>query len=133
VLTPKGARRRPSPTIFEEIETMDIRQIDDEYSVSGQITVDELDQIKALGFKSIVCHRPDGESGDQTPFEEIEARAKELGLQITHVPVGPMGVTEEAVQGMVDALDEFERPMLGYCRSGARSTAIYQKTHHIRT
>ncbi|MBB3590210.1 uncharacterized protein (TIGR01244 family) [Rhizobium sp. BK529] len=111
---------------------MDIRQIDDEYSVSGQITVDELDQIKALGFKSIVCHRPDGESPDQTPFAVIEARAKELGLQISHVPVGPMGVTEEAVQGMVDALDEFDRPMLGYCRSGARSTAIYQKTHHIR-
>ena len=111
---------------------MDIRQIDDEYSVSGQITVDELDQIKALGFKSIVCHRPDGESPDQTPFAVIEARAKEIGLQITHVPVGPMGVTEEAVQGMVDALDEFPRPMLGYCRSGARSTAIYQKTHHIR-
>ncbi|MGV1756155.1 TIGR01244 family sulfur transferase [Rhizobium sp. A22-96] len=111
---------------------MDIRPIDDEYSVSGQITVEDLDQIKALGFKSLVCHRPDGESLDQTPFGAIEARAKELGLEITHVPVGPMGVTEEAVQGMVDALDEFPRPMLGYCRSGARSTAIYQKTHHIR-
>ena len=111
---------------------MDIRQIDDEYSVSGQISVEDLDQIKALGFKSIVCHRPDGESPDQTPFAVIEARAKEIGLDITHVPVGPMGVTEEAVQDMVDALDEFERPMLGYCRSGARSTAIYQKTHHIR-
>ncbi|NEI71276.1 TIGR01244 family phosphatase [Rhizobium lusitanum] len=111
---------------------MDIRPIDDEYSVSGQITVEDLDQIKAMGFKSIVCHRPDHESPDQTPFSVIEARAKELGLEITHVPVGPMGVTEEAVQGMVDALDEFPRPMLGYCRSGARSTAIYQKTHHIR-
>ncbi len=111
---------------------MDIRPIDDEYSVSGQIALEDLDQIKALGFKSIVCHRPDGESPDQTPFGVIEARAKELGLEITHVPVGPMGVTEEAVQGMVDALDEFPRPMLGYCRSGARSTAIYQKTHHIR-
>ncbi|MFS8045630.1 TIGR01244 family sulfur transferase [Rhizobium sp. BR 314] len=111
---------------------MDIRPIDDEYSVSGQISVDDLDQIKAMGFKSIVCHRPDGESPDQTPFDVIEARAKELGLEIAHVPVGPMGVTEEAVQGMVDALDEFPRPMLGYCRSGARSTAIYQKTHHIR-
>ncbi len=111
---------------------MDIRPIDDEYSVSGQISVEDLDQIKALGFKSIVCHRPDHESPDQTPFAVIEVRAKELGLEITHVPVGPMGVTEEAVRGMVDALDEFPRPMLGYCRSGARSTAIYQKTHHIR-
>ncbi|AYG59625.1 TIGR01244 family sulfur transferase [Rhizobium jaguaris] len=111
---------------------MDIRPIDDEYSVSGQITLEDLDQIKAMGFKSIVCHRPDNESADQTPFSVIEAHAKELGLEIAHVPVGPMGVTEEAVQGMVDALDEFPRPMLGYCRSGARSTAIYQKTHHIR-
>ena len=111
---------------------MDIRPIDDEYSVSGQISLEDLDQIKALGFKSLVCHRPDDESPDQTPFAVIEARAKELGLEISHVPVGPMGVTEEAVQGMVDALDEFPRPMLGYCRSGARSTAIYQKTHHIR-
>ena len=34
--------------------------------------------------------------------------------------------------GMVDALDELQRPMLGYCRSGARSTAIYEKTHHLR-
>jgi uncharacterized protein (TIGR01244 family) len=111
---------------------MDIRPINDDYSVSGQITVDELDQIKAMGFQSIVCHRPDGESPDQTPFADIEARAKALGLEIRHIPVGPMGVTEEAVQGMVDALDEFPRPMLGYCRSGARSTAIYQKTAHIR-
>ncbi|MFP3544595.1 TIGR01244 family sulfur transferase [Rhizobium sp. SIMBA_035] len=111
---------------------MDIRQIDDDYSVSGQIAVEDLDQIKALGFKSIVCHRPDQESPDQTPFSVIAARAKELGLEIAHVPVGTMGVTEEAVTGMVDALEEFPRPMLGYCRSGARSTAIYQKTLHIR-
>ncbi|MFN3443631.1 MAG: TIGR01244 family phosphatase, partial [Rhizobium rosettiformans] len=33
---------------------MNIRQINEEYSVSGQITVEELDEIKALGFKSIV-------------------------------------------------------------------------------
>ncbi len=33
---------------------MDIRPIDDEYSVSGQITAEELDEVKALGFKSIV-------------------------------------------------------------------------------
>jgi protein tyrosine phosphatase (PTP) superfamily phosphohydrolase (DUF442 family) len=43
-----------------------------------------------------------------------------------------MGVNEEAIAGMVDALDAYPRPMLGYCRSGARSTAIYQKTQHIR-
>nr|WP_316655061.1 TIGR01244 family sulfur transferase [uncultured Gellertiella sp.] len=111
---------------------MDIRQVDANYAVSGQITVEDLDQIKALGFRSIVCHRPDHESPDQPDFALIAARARELGLTIAHIPVGPMGVTAEAVSGMVDALDTMERPMLGYCRSGARSTAIYQQTSHIR-
>ena len=111
---------------------MDIRQINDEYSVTGQISVADLDQIKAMGFKSIVCNRPDEEEPGQPAFSEIAARAKELGLDIAHVPVGRMGVDADAVAGMVDALDEFERPMLGYCRSGARSTAIYEKSLHLR-
>ncbi|MBP2549002.1 uncharacterized protein (TIGR01244 family) [Neorhizobium galegae] len=111
---------------------MDIRQINDEYSVTGQITPADLDDIKALGFKSIVCNRPDDEEPGQPSFDEVAARARELGLEIAHVPVGRMGVDAEAVQGMVDALDEFPRPMLGYCRSGARSKAIYEKSLHIR-
>ncbi|ANH04671.1 MULTISPECIES: TIGR01244 family sulfur transferase [Shinella] len=111
---------------------MDIREINDEYSVSGQIAVEDLDAIAALGFKSIVCHRPDHEQPDQPEFSVIAARAKELGIEVAHVPVGPMGVTAEAVHGMVDALDELPRPMLGYCRSGMRSTKIYEQTQHIR-
>lgn len=111
---------------------MDIRQINDEYSVTGQISVDDLDAIKAMGFRSIVCHRPDFEQPDQPTFDSVAARANELGLQIKHIPVGPMGVTPEAVDAMVDALDDFERPMLGYCRSGARSTNVYQQTQHKR-
>ena len=111
---------------------MDIREINDEYSVSGQISVEDLDAIASLGFKSIVCHRPDHEQPDQPAFAAIAARAKELGIETAHVPVGPMGVTAEAVHGMVDALDELPRPMLGYCRSGMRSTKVYEQTQHIR-
>ncbi|MBB4105098.1 TIGR01244 family sulfur transferase [Allorhizobium borbori] len=110
----------------------DIREIDGEYSVSGQISVSDLDTIKALGFKSIVCNRPDEEEPGQTPFSVIAARAAELGLETAHVPVGRMGVDADAVAGMVDVLDELPRPMLAYCRSGARSTAIYEKSQHMR-
>jgi uncharacterized protein (TIGR01244 family) len=111
---------------------MDIRQINDEYSVTGQITTEDLDQIKGLGFKSIVCHRPDEEEPGQPEFAAIAARAEELGLEIRHIPVGRMGVDADGVHAMVDALDELPRPMLGFCRSGARSTAIYEKSQHVR-
>ncbi|KQQ72853.1 oxidoreductase [Rhizobium sp. Leaf321] len=111
---------------------MDIRQVNDEYSVSGQITVEDLDQIKALGFKSIVCNRPDEEEPGQPDFAAIEARAKELGLDIRHIPVGRMGLTPEGVTEMVDVLEDFPKPLLGYCRSGARSTAIYEQSLRLR-
>ena len=112
---------------------MDIRQVDDEYAVSGQISVEELQAIKDLGFRSIVCHRPDGESPDQPEFAEIRKAAEGLGLEVRQIPVGPTGVTSDNVAAMVDALDEMPRPMLGFCRSGARSTKIYQQTLHIRS
>lgn len=111
---------------------MDIRQINDEYAVTGQVSVADLDQIKAMGFRSMVCNRPDEEEPGQSSFAEIAARAAELGIEIRHVPVGRMGVDADAVTGMVDALDELPRPMLGYCRSGARSTVIYEKSQHLR-
>ncbi len=111
---------------------MDIRQINDEYAVTGQIRIEDLEEIRAMGFKSIVCNRPDEEEPGQPRFADIAAKAEELGLEVKHVPVGRLGVDAQAVNGMVDALDEMPRPMLGYCRSGARSTAIYEKSQQLR-
>ena len=111
---------------------MEIKRINDEYSVAGQITVEDLKTIADQGFKSIVCHRPDAEVDDQPAFADIAATAKSMGMETRHIPVGREGVGYEQVRAFVDALDEMQRPMLGYCRSGARSTAIYQQTLHIR-
>ena len=112
---------------------MDIRQIDDEYAVSGQISVEDLPAIRDAGFRSIVCHRPDGETPDQPDFAVIRNAAEKLGLEMRQIPVGPTGVTGDKVAAMVDALDEMPRPMLGFCRSGARSTKIYEQSRHIRS
>ncbi|MBL0375303.1 TIGR01244 family phosphatase [Rhizobium sp. KVB221] len=110
---------------------MDVRQINDEYSVSPQIAIEDLEQLQALGFKSIACHRPDNEDPGQPSFAEITARAKAFGIETVHIPIsGPP--TADAVRAMVDALDELPKPMLGYCRSGNRSTIIYQQTMHLR-
>jgi uncharacterized protein (TIGR01244 family) len=111
---------------------MDLRPINETYSVAGQISAQDLDAIKAAGFRSIVCHRPDGEAADQPDFDSIRKAAEALGLEARHIPIGPMGVTGDAVRAMVDAIEEMPAPMLGYCRSGARSTAVYQHTAHLR-
>jgi len=111
---------------------MELRPISESYSVAGQIEVEDLAAIKAAGIQSIVCHRPDGEAGDQPSFDSIKQAAAALGIEARHIPIGPMGVTADAVRAMVDAIEELPSPMLGYCRSGARSTAVYQHTAHLR-
>jgi uncharacterized protein (TIGR01244 family) len=111
---------------------MDLRPISQNYSVAGQIAPADIDAIKTAGFRSIVCHRPDGEATDQPSFESVKAAAEAVGIEVRHIPIGPMGVTAEAVREMVDAIEEMPGPMLGYCRSGARSTAVYQHTAHLR-
>lgn len=111
---------------------MDVREINDEYAVSGQITAQDVETLKDMGYRSIVCHRPDNEAEGQPQFSDIAAEAERLGLEVRHVPVGQNGVQAEQVRAFVDCLDEMARPMLGYCRSGARSTKIYEMARHIR-
>lgn len=112
---------------------MDIRQINEEYSVTGQISASDIAAVKDAGFASIVCHRPDDEADGQPGFSDIAAAAKAAGIEVGYIPVGKNGVQSDQVNAMVDALDELPRPMLGYCRSGARSTKIYELTAHIRS
>ncbi len=62
---------------------MNIRKIDDEFSVTGQITPEQVKAVSAAGFKGIVCARPDerGTSG-QPSFAEI-ARPRRAPPKLT--------------------------------------------------
>ena len=104
---------------------MIINKIDETCSVSAQIHPDDIAEIIAAGFKSIICNRPDGESGDQVPFAVIEAAAMKAGMPIRNIPVISGGLTMDDVLAMQAALDELPKPIFAYCRSGARSGNLY--------
>jgi uncharacterized protein (TIGR01244 family) len=104
---------------------MDIRTIDDEYSVSGQIQVSDINTISDFGFKTIICNRPDEEAVDQPPHKDIFAAAQQVNLKCFFVPVYSTGLSHANVDALKLVLEEAERPIFAYCRSGARSTMIY--------
>ncbi len=104
---------------------MEYRQITDDYSVSGQITPEEVAAIKAAGFKSVICNRPDDEQPDQPSAASVRAAAEAAGLSFRHIPVVGGQMTADNVVGMAQALDEMEGPVLAYCRSGTRCTNLY--------
>lgn len=103
----------------------DFRVLDDNISVSGQILLEQMSEIAAKGYKSIICNRPDGEAFDQPDFALVSVAAKAAGLEARYIPVEPTGLTMENVDATRTALDELERPIYAYCRSGARSTNAY--------
>ena len=104
---------------------MDIRRISPEYAVSPQIGAADVGVAAAQGFRAIICNRPDGESDDQTPMAEIEAAAKAHGLAFRAQPVRSGAVTDVDGANMATALGELPGPVLGYCRTGTRSSTLW--------
>ena len=105
---------------------LELRRLTNDFAVSGQIWPEQVPDIAAAGFKAIICNRPDGEVADQPMAASIETAAKEAGLSFYNIPVSPAGMTYESVDLTKAALSEVAGPVFAYCRSGARSTNLWQ-------
>ncbi len=101
------------------------KQVTDDFAVAEQITADDVDELAAAGFKSIICNRPDGEGYGQPPRYEIEAVAQDQDVQFRYIPVISGQLTMEDIAAMSAALDELPKPILAYCRSGTRSIQLW--------
>lgn len=108
-----------------KMPTHDSRPVDKDFVVAGQISVDDVAAIAAAGFKTIVCNRPDGEAFDQTDHLGIKAVTEASGLSFHFIPVSPSGMTPDNVDATKSVLATAEKPIFAYCRSGARSTGLY--------
>ena len=104
---------------------MEYREIADNYSVSAQIAPDEIAAVKAAGFKSVICNRPDDEQPGQPSADTLKAAVEAAGLAFRYIPVISGQITVENVEDQAEALDELEGPVFAYCRSGARCTNLY--------
>ncbi|MEZ5654791.1 MAG: TIGR01244 family sulfur transferase [Sphingobium sp.] len=102
------------------------RQLTSTILVSPQISIADITEAKAQGVTFILNNRPEGESADQTPGDQIEAAAKEAGIGYAAVAVTHSGFAPWQLDGMDDALGKAEGgKLLAYCRSGTRSTLLW--------
>ena len=104
---------------------MDIRKINERISVSSQIGVDDVASLAALGFRTVINNRPDGESPDQPAEADIAAAAAEAGLEFLSLPVVSGMVSPAQLDAFRSAYDAADGPILAYCRSGMRSTCVW--------
>ena len=101
------------------------RKLTDTVFVSPQIGLAEFAAAKAHGIALIVNNRPEGESDDQVPGDEIAAAAAAAGIDYATIPITHAGFSETQVQAMAQALEKAKGPVLAYCRSGTRSTLLW--------
>jgi uncharacterized protein (TIGR01244 family) len=102
-----------------------LEQVDESISVAGQLSVDHISLAANLGYKSIICNRPDEEEGDQqTPHDTIAKECARLGLLFHYLPVSPSDHTEQQARDMRACVNAAPKPALIYCRSGRRSKKL---------
>ncbi len=111
---------------------MSIHKLSEAYSVSGQIFPENLSQIAQLGFKSVICNRPDGEGTGQPAFSEIEAAANAVGITAKYMPVTPGPATLPNAEKLAAIFDTLEGPVFAFCGSGARSSGLWNLYQEIR-
>ena len=104
---------------------MEIRKINKSISVSPQIMPEDIADIAAAGYKSVICNRPDGEGPDQPVFAEIEKAAKAAGLETRYIPIVSGKVSDEDAEAFGEAMEALPKPVFAYCRSGTRSATLW--------
>ena len=112
--------------------TLPLRQIAADVFVAPQLDAPAMAELARLGFKSVVNNRPDFEHGpDQPTSAAIQAAAEAAGLQYRHLPVAGGYQSPEEIAAFAQLLETLPRPMLVFCRSGARSTRLFMQAQQL--
>jgi uncharacterized protein (TIGR01244 family) len=98
-----------------------------------QLTPEAMAAAAEAGFKAILNNRPDFEGGAEQPTSEaIEAAATAAGLVYAYLPVQGGFQSPEEIARCAELLESLPRPLLMFCRSGARSSRLYAQAVALR-
>ena len=114
------------------MELLPLRAVAPDVCVAPQLTPDAMAEAARQGFKSVINNRPDFEHDrDQPTGAAIEAAAVAAGLVYRFLPVDGGYQSPEEIAAMAKLLAELPRPILAFCRSGARSARLFSAAQAI--
>ena len=68
---------------------MDIKQLDQNYSVTAQPAIADIEELASAGFRTIIASRPRNETEDQPDTDALKSKAEQLGMTWYEIPVEP--------------------------------------------
>ncbi len=106
---------------------MEFTWITPRFAAGPQLTTDDIAAARPAGFTAIINDRPDGEEPGQPLSRDIAEAARACGLAYFHIPVVPGQISDEAVAAFAAALEAADGPVLGFCRTGKRASALFER------
>ena len=107
-------------------ELLPFRPVAPDVCVAPQLTPEAMAEAARQGFRSVINNRPDYEEGPEQPTHaSIEAAARAAGLAYAFLPVDGGYQSPQEIEAFARLLEEMPRPILAFCRSGARSTRLF--------
>lgn len=104
---------------------MQVHKLTDQLSVSPQIALEDISKLSALGYKSVICNRPDKESDDQPAMLEVENAVKAAGLIWQHQPVVSGNIKDQDVEDFATIIEALPKPVFAFCRTGTRCSILW--------
>ncbi|MFB2773032.1 beta-lactamase hydrolase domain-containing protein [Pelatocladus sp. BLCC-F211] len=98
-----------------------VKKINDELVVAGQVTSEQLQQAATEGFKSVLNLRSPDEQGF---LHDEQQQAESLGLEYMNIPVKVAELSEELTTEILKKIDNLPKPALIHCGVGMRAGAM---------
>lgn len=108
-------------------QDVSVQALNQNVSVVGQMTTDKFKSITQQGFKSVIVNRPDHEAGNLTSANELRSLAEKSNMSLIYQPVTSGDISDADVKEFAKYYNSLPKPILLICKSGNRSTVLFNK------
>lgn len=114
-----------STAVFAQVNS---QALNSKVSVTGQMTTDKFSSLlKQSQFKSVIVNRPDDEQGNEVTVLQLRSIAEKSHVSVVYQPVISGKISQTDVREFAKYYNELPKPILMICRSGSRSTALFNQ------
>jgi sulfide:quinone oxidoreductase len=113
-------------------ETTDLtRSLNSSLSVTGQMTTDKFKTLIRQGFKSVIVNRPNQEQGNLVTVNQLRAIAEQSHISVIYQPISNGKVSDTDIVEFAKYYNELPKPILMICRSGTRSSLLFNEAKKL--
>ena len=105
-----------------------MKELPGDVFVAGQLLPAQIQALAEQGVMTFINNRPDMEAPMQPSSQDLEKLAQDLGVDYHHIPMAG-GLTPGLIEASETAYANLPRPIVAFCASGTRSTALWAFAH----